>query len=252
MLTTSLRIDRKCVASMPLSVAISVKRSSRRPSLCDAAIAVRRLPASFLSDAFLLVCSTCLRGHLLYAETHHFDVGCPECRQRYGESDIRAVVTLSSITSLYKKIRPTLLEDTVHVPSPPAAKETETEAEETEGGGSELKVPPLLHMNSLTAAQLKRKLSVLKLSTDGNKQELVARYKRFRMMVQVERDEGGKRGMEELAWHFEKKENGKKNDPVKKLDAFFPKTTKKKKTHKDLVEEIKARKQQQPLKNTNE
>ncbi len=206
------------------------------------------------SVAFLLVCSACLRGHLLYAETHHFDVNCPECRQRYDESDIRPVVTLSSITSLYKKIRPTLLEETttMPVPSSPLAEETEGDTDVTQKEGSELKVPPVLHMNSLTAAQLKRKLTALKLSTEGNKQELVARYKRFRMLVQVERDEGGERGMEELAWHFHKKENGKKNDPVKKLDAFFHKTTKKKKTHKDLVDEIKARKQQQPLKTTNE
>ena len=138
------------------------------------------------------------------------------------------------------------------VPSSPLAEETEGDTDVTQKEGSELKVPPVLHMNSLTAAQLKRKLTALKLSTEGNKQELVARYKRFRMLVQVERDEGGERGMEELAWHFHKKENGKKNDPVKKLDAFFHKTTKKKKTHKDLVDEIKARKEQQPLKTTNE
>ena len=77
------------------------------------------------------------------------------------------------------------------------------------------------------------------MSVDGDKQQLMKRYTHFREFVKIESDSGGKRSTEELAKHFEKKQNGKNRQlPSKKLECYFPA-----KTHQDLINEIKNRKQ---------
>jgi len=101
---------------------------------------------------------------------------------------------------------------------------------------NELKVPPVLHMNSSTAVQLRRRLNELNLPTEGKKQDLFQRYQRFRSFVQVEKDRGGKTNIEELAKRFLKPANGRKGLQMTKLDGVFTG-----KTHLDLVNELRNR-----------
>lgn len=180
---------------------------------------------------------------MLYTARHNFDVCCPECRQNCTEADIRPLVTFCTSANLYKVARPILLESVAS--SNPDHEEQRPilvvpDCSVADGpAGCELKVPPMLHMNSLTATQLRKRLHDLNISTEGSKQDLIQRYKKFRSIVQTEKDKGGRSSIEELAKKFQKPASAKRSAMPRKLDGFFEN-----KTHLDLINEIKKRKKQ--------
>lgn len=214
------------------------KRYSLRLWLCVVDIAV----STHAGDSQLFsVCSQCLRNHLVYATQHHFDVCCPDCRKEFCEGDIQSLVTFCASVALYKDARQILLDAFVHsprhAPSPEGSLVGIACSASTDQCREDIIVPPKLHMNSVNATQLRKRLAALSIPTEGNKHVLANRYRAFRTFVQVEKDKGIRRSMDALAKEFQKQEKDKKSQaPSMKLDVFCQT-----KTHLDLVREIRER-----------
>lgn len=142
---------------------------------------------------------------------------------------------------IYKDLRPNLLNwmplKTVSIQD---ERKESLEVKSDALAEDELIVPPVLHMNSLNTAQLRKRLVELKLMAEGNKQELMERYKGFRTFVQIEKDKGRKTlSLERLAKEFNRKRRQPKRTQVSlRLDGMIEK-----KTHLDLVKEIREREQ---------
>eukprot|EP00210_Caulerpa_lentillifera_P003120 g2981.t1 len=180
---------------------------------------------------------------MAYAQKHQFEISCPDCRQPAQEGDIRKVLIIAAAVREYKGVRPRLVDRvSSHSFSPSPPQDEENVVLESK---EQIKVPPILHKGLTTANQLREKLRDLGLPTDGNKGRLWSRYQSFRRLIGIENDRGSQLTLSEIVQKFIKRENCGDNVErgyfLRSLDGDENFNIQKK-THSDLIGEVKERK----------